>query len=92
MDAMGFKYPDYSKLMHNTEARENGKRSVKASKKEKQSEVGDEETKDAEIDSDEESPSNRATPLRRKKLKLPRQKLRKQLCKIKGKEALLLRP
>jgi hypothetical protein len=42
----------------------------KASKKEERNESGDEETKDAEIDSDEESPLDRATPLKRKKTKI----------------------
>jgi hypothetical protein len=67
MNALGFEYPDYSKPVPSIKAGDKPKRSVKlsgtrASKKGKQSEPGDEEMKDVETVSDEESPSDMSTP------------------------------
>jgi hypothetical protein len=75
MNALGFEYPDYSKLVPSIEAGDKPKRSVKlsgkrASKKGKQSEPGDEEMKDVETVSDEETPSNMSTPFKKKAKKM----------------------
>jgi hypothetical protein len=47
--------------------------------------------KDDETEGDEESPSKKATPPKKIKLELPRQRPRRKLHKSKGREVLLLR-
>lgn len=68
MNAIGFEYVDCTKHVPNTEVGEKRKRSVKtsdkkSSKKRKQAKSIEEEAKNTEIDNEEESPTDKETPL-----------------------------
>lgn len=68
MNAIGFEYVDCTKHVPNTEVGEKRKRSVKtsdkkSSKKRKQAKSIEEEAKNTEIDNEEESSTDKETPL-----------------------------
>jgi hypothetical protein len=91
MNVLGFEYLDYSNPTSTTETGDMRKRgekliSKRASKREKQKEVdGSEEPKTRGSDSDEDSLSNRATPLKRKKDKITKAIVEKTITKEQGK-------
>jgi hypothetical protein len=90
MDALGFKYPNYLKLVTHAKVGEKRKRSTKltgkkASKRREKNESNyNEEPKDVENGSDEESPSDRATHLKRKKAKITEAEVKKTIMQDQG--------
>lgn len=90
MDALGFKYPDYLKLVTDAKVGEKIKRSTKltgkkASKRREKNESNyNEEPKYVENGSDKESPSDRATHLKRKKAKITEAEVKKTIMQDQG--------